>query len=107
MLYFYNFTQPHVYHYISVLDKRSEEVSYRKCYKGGPLWGGRVVSTGEKGGRAGWSSWRWRLEGFMDVLQGRTPVFWVSGVESGWLAEGVDGVYCRAGLGRRVDSGQV
>lgn len=103
-IYFYNFTHPHVYHYIGVTDKRSGETRYHSAYSGGPLWGGRVVSTGEKGGRGGWSSSRWRLEAFVDVLQGRTPVFWVSGMESGWMGECVDGVYMEAGLGRRGDA---
>lgn len=93
--------QPHVYHYIGVTDKRSGEIKYKSVYKGGPLWGERVVSTGEKGGRGGWNSYRWRLEAFVDVVQGRTPVFWVSGQESVWMGECVDGVYRRAGLPKR------
>ncbi len=48
------------------------------------------------------------MEAFVDVLQGRTPVFWVSGQESIWNGEGVDGVYIKAGLpvreGRGVDA---
>ncbi|KAI2785896.1 hypothetical protein POX_h09658 [Penicillium oxalicum] len=98
LIQYFNFTSPHIYHYIRVMDKRTGVVEYSRAYCGGPLWGARVVSTGEKGGRRGWSCSRWRLEAFVDVAMGRTPAFWTSGVESAWLGECVEGVLLKADI---------
>ena len=103
---FYNFVQPHLYHYIGVRDKKTGKTVYRKQYAGGPLWGRVVVSTGEKGGREGWSSYRWQLEAFVDAVQGRTPAFWISGQESQWMMECVDAAYKAAGLPIRESLGK-
>ncbi|KAJ5157637.1 uncharacterized protein N7482_008737 [Penicillium canariense] len=104
LVYFYNFPQPHLYHYIAVTEKATGRTSYQKQYTGGPLWGKVVVSTGEQGGRAGWSTYRWRLEAFVDAMQGRTPAHWVSAQDSTWMMECVDAVYKAAGLPRRESS---
>lgn len=45
------------------------------------------------------------MEAFVDVVQGRTPVFWVCGQESVWNGEGVDKVYIEAGLPVREGKG--
>ena len=95
---FYNFLHPHLYHCISVTDKESGVTKYHKQYDRGPLWNRVVVSTGDVGGKAGWSSFRWMLEAFVDAVQGRTPAFWVAGQESIWLMESVDLVYRGARL---------
>lgn len=98
LITYYNFLQPHLYHLIAVEDKESGQTVYRKRYQGGPLWGKVVVSTGEEGGVAGWTSYRWQLEAFVDAVQGRTPAYWVAPRESVWMMECVDEVYKAAGL---------
>ncbi|KAJ5591826.1 uncharacterized protein N7459_002195 [Penicillium hispanicum] len=108
VLCFYNFAMPHLYHWIRVREKGGSGMGtvYRKQYEGGPLWGRVAVSTGEKGGRTGWSSYRWQLEAFVDAVQGRTPAFWVAGQESVWMMECVDAVYRAAGLPVRESVGK-
>lgn len=98
VLFFYNFLQPHLYHFLSVTDKRSGETVYKKQYAGGPLWGNITVSTGQKGGHPAWSSFRWQLEAFVDAVSGKTPAYWVAAQESVWNMESVDAVYSAAGL---------
>lgn len=98
VLFFYNFLQPHLYHFFSVTDKRSGETVYKKQYVGGPFWGNLTVSTGKKGGHPGWSTYRWQLEAFAAVVTGNTPAYWVAAQESIWNMESVDAVYRAGGL---------
>lgn len=105
LISYYHFHEPHLYHTIAVEDKVTGRTVYRKRYEGGPLWGRIVVSTGEEGGVAGWSSYRWQLEAFVDAVQGRTPAYWVAPKESVWMMECVDAVYRAAGLPVRESVG--
>lgn len=104
VLFFYNFTQPHLYHYISVTDKTTGETRYCKQYDRGPLWGSVTVSTGDKGGQSGWSTYRWQLEAFVDAVLGKTPAYWIPAQESVWNMECVDAIYRAAGLPMRESS---
>ena len=42
---------PHIYHYITIYDKRTKETTTEKHYSGGPKWGNR--------GEAWWSTYRY------------------------------------------------
>ncbi|GIK07396.1 hypothetical protein Aspvir_003059 [Aspergillus viridinutans] len=105
IVYFYNAMMPHLYHYISITDKSTGKVSYKKQYSGGPLWGNVVTSTGAKGGNPHWSTYRWQLEAFVDAVKGKTPAYWVSGEESIWQMESIDSLYKAANLPVRPSLG--
>ncbi|KAF4220488.1 hypothetical protein CNMCM8980_001192 [Aspergillus fumigatiaffinis] len=105
IIYYYNAMMPHLYHYISIQDKTTGKVSYKKQYSGGPLWGNVVTSTGEKGGNPHWSTYRWQLEAFVDAVKGKTPAYWVSGEESIWQMESIDSLYKAANLPVRPSQG--
>ncbi|KAE8400909.1 hypothetical protein BDV37DRAFT_274040 [Aspergillus pseudonomiae] len=77
IIFFYNALMPHLYHYIAVTDKTTGQTRYHKQYKGGPLWA-NVMTTGGKGGSSHWSTYRWQLEAFVDVVKGKTPAYWIT-----------------------------
>ena len=45
-----SFMMPHLYHYITVYDKRTGKTTTEKHYSGGPQWGAR--------GETWWSTYR-------------------------------------------------
>lgn len=94
-VYFYNFTMPHLYHYIAITDRHTGHTSYQKHYNLGPKWG--VRSRGEPW----WSTYRYQLEAFVDKLRGREPPHWISARDSIQQMEAVDAVYEASGLGKR------
>lgn len=98
IILFYNAMMPHLYHYITVVEKTTGETKYIKQYSGGPLWGKVTTSTGEKGGNPYWSTYRWQLEAFVDAVKGKTPAFWVANQDSIWQMESIDSMYQAAGL---------
>lgn len=98
IVHFYNAMMPHLYHYITVIEKETGQVRYLKQYSGGPFWGNVITSTGEKGGNQYWSTYRWQLEAFVDAVKGKTPAFWVANQESVWQMETIDAMYQAAGL---------
>lgn len=97
IIYYYNAMMPHVYHYISITDKRTGKTEYKTQKSGGPLWGD-TWTTGGKGGKPYWSTYRWQLEAFVDRVRGKEPPCWVSGEDSIAQMETIDEVYKAAGL---------
>nr|KMM64025.1 hypothetical protein CPAG_00377 [Coccidioides posadasii RMSCC 3488] len=104
-IFFYNAIMPHLYHYISVTDKRTGKTEYLTQQSGGPVWGDRWT-TGGKGGKAYWSTYRWQLEAFMDRVRGKEPPCWVSSEDSIAQMESIDAIYKAAGLPVRGISGK-
>jgi predicted dehydrogenase len=96
-IYFYNAMMPHLYHYISITDKRTGRTEYRKQYSGGPKWGD-AWTTGGKGGKSYWSTYRWQLEAFTERVRGKKTPYWISGEESIAQMETIDAIYRAAGL---------
>lgn len=103
IIYFYNAMMPHLYHYIAITDKTTGQTQYRKQYRGGPRWE-EVWTTGGKGGKAYWSTYRWQLEAFVEKVRGKMPPAWVSGDESIAQMEAIDSIYRAAGLPVRPSS---
>ena len=98
IIYFYNALMPHLYHYISITEKRTGHVSYVKRYSGGPRWAFFHTSNGKKGGSSSWSTFRWQLEAFVDAVRGRAPAYWIPNEESVVQMEVIDSCYEAAGL---------
>ena len=103
IIYFYNAMMPHLYHYIFILDKATGKTTYKKQYSGGPIRGD-VETSGVKGGKSAWSTYRWQLEAFVSKVKGRQPTCWVTGEESITQMETIDMVYQKAGLPARPGS---
>ncbi|KAF8886303.1 putative NAD binding Rossmann fold oxidoreductase [Infundibulicybe gibba] len=96
-IYFYNAMMPHLYHYIAITDKATGHTKYEKCYSGGPKWGdGR--------GEAYWSTYRYQLEAFVDMIRGKEPAHWVTNEESILQMKSIDAVYQKSGLPLRPTS---
>lgn len=98
IIYFYNAMMPHLYHYISVKEKLTGRVSTYRQYAGGPVWGSHEVSVGGKGGKSGWSTYRWQLEAFVEKVRGGNPPVWVGNEESVVQMEVIDQLYRAAGM---------
>ena len=94
---------PHLYHYISVTDKRNGKTEIKKQYKGGPKWGTVMTSDGQ-GGQSSWSTYRWQLEAFVSKCKGEEPAAWVTNEESITQMETIDMIYEHAGLPLRPTS---
>jgi len=88
--YYYNFMMPHLYHYISITDKRTGKTTYQKFYLDG--------SPSSMMGQPWWSTYRWQLEAFVDKFRGREPFHWVTGQSSIDQMTTIDMVYEKAGL---------
>ncbi|PIL35398.1 hypothetical protein GSI_02124 [Ganoderma sinense ZZ0214-1] len=99
VMYFYNFMMPHVYHYITVYDKRTKKTTTEKHYTGGPKWGDR--------GEEWWSTYRYQLEAFVDLARGKKPPHCVTPDNSIAQMETIDMVYEASGLGRRRPTHEV
>ncbi|KAI9370185.1 hypothetical protein BJX61DRAFT_544895, partial [Aspergillus egyptiacus] len=97
VVYFYNAMMPHLYHFIQVVEKETGRVVWLRQYSGGPVWGDVMTSAG-KGGRKGWSTYRWQLEAFIERVMGREPACWVTGEESVVQMEVIDQLYRAAGM---------
>lgn len=97
IIYFYNAMMPHIYHYIAITDKRTGRTEYKTQSGGGPVWGEKWT-TGGKGGKPFWSTYRWQLEAFMDKVRGKEPPCWVQGQDSVAQMETIDEIYKTAGL---------
>jgi predicted dehydrogenase len=97
IIYFYNAMMPHLYHYIAITDKSTGKTQYRKQYRGGPRWE-EVWTTGGKGGKSFWSTYRWQLEALVLKVRGKEPPAWVEGEESIAQMEVIDAIYRAAGL---------
>ncbi|KAL4900095.1 hypothetical protein BDW74DRAFT_103557 [Aspergillus multicolor] len=102
-VYFYNAMMPHLYHYISVKEKLTGKTAYYRQYSGGPIWGEHTTSDGGKGGKKGWSTYRWQLEAFVEKVRGGQPPVWVGGEESVVQMEVIDSLYKAAGMPVRGD----
>ncbi|EED24603.1 NAD binding Rossmann fold oxidoreductase, putative [Talaromyces stipitatus ATCC 10500] len=100
IIYYYNAMMPHLYHYISITDKTTGKTEYKKQYKGGPCWG-ESWTTGGKGGKAYWSTYRYQLEAFTEKVRGKHVPYWISGEESIAQMEAIDAIYKIAGLPTR------
>lgn len=97
VILFYNAMMPHLYHYIAITDKKTGQVTYKKQYSGGPVWD-KVETSAGKGGRTGWSTYRWQLEAFVDAVKGTQPPVWVTNEESVDQMQTIDMIYQKAGL---------
>lgn len=97
IIFFYNAMMPHLYHYISITDKLTGKTEYRKQYQGGPLWG-EAWTTGGKGGKSYWSTYRYQLEAFTEKVRGKNVPYWISGEESIEQMRVIDEIYKAAGL---------
>ncbi|EKM84097.1 hypothetical protein AGABI1DRAFT_110684, partial [Agaricus bisporus var. burnettii JB137-S8] len=95
-VFFYNAMMPHIYHHIEIRDKRTAEVTRRRAYTGGPMWGER--------GQQWWSTYRYQLEAFVDKLSGREVVCWESNRDSLNQMKTIDEVYRKSGLPIRPSS---
>ncbi|GAM41890.1 hypothetical protein TCE0_042r15365 [Talaromyces pinophilus] len=100
IIYFYNAMMPHLYHYISITDKSTGKTQYKKQYNGGPCWG-EAWTTGGKGGKSYWSTYRYQLEAFTEKVRGKHVPYWISGEESILQMETIDAIYKAAGLPAR------
>ncbi|KAI0661738.1 NAD-P-binding protein [Cubamyces menziesii] len=88
----FNYAGPHVYHSIKVKPARGAartEKAYR--YKDGR-------------GDAGWSTYRYQLEAFVDKVRGRTPWYWIEPTTTITEMETVERVYAKAEMPPRVPS---
>jgi hypothetical protein len=103
IIYFYNAMMPHLYHYIAVTDKATGHTRYHKQYRGGPCWG-PAWTTGGKGGKAYWSTYRYQLEAFTEKVRGKDVPYWIPGAESIEQMETIDAIYHAAGLPIRPSS---
>ncbi|KZO97109.1 NAD binding oxidoreductase [Calocera viscosa TUFC12733] len=90
VFYYYNFMMPHLYHYISITDKKTGHTTYQKHYRDGTAW--------SQQGEAWWSTYRWQLQAFLDKIRGRVPHHWVTGKSSIDQMETIDAIYEKAGL---------
>jgi predicted dehydrogenase len=97
IIYFYNAMMPHLYHYISITDKMTGKTKYVKQYQGGPFWG-EAWTTGGKGGKSFWSTYRYQLEAFTEKVRRKNVPYWISGEESIAQMETIDAIYKAAGL---------
>jgi predicted dehydrogenase len=97
IIYFYNAMMPHLYHYIAVSDKMTGKTEYKKQYEGGPCWG-EAWTTGGKGGKSYWSTYRYQLEAFTHKVRGKDVPYWIPGEESVAQMEVIDAIYRAAGL---------
>jgi len=88
--YYYNFMMPHLYHYVSITDKRSGETTYKKIYVDDSAWSQK--------GQPWWSTYRWQLEAFVDKLRAREPDHWVTGQSSVDQMQTIDMIYEKAGM---------
>lgn len=93
VVYFYNFTMPHLYHYIQVTDKKTGHTTTQKHYNWGPKWGANSEPW--------WSTYRYQLEAFADKLQGRQPAHWIDPQDSIDGMQTIDMIYEKSGLGIR------
>jgi len=59
----------------------TNSLPYQKQYSGGGAIWGDVETSGGKGGKPTWSTYRWQLEAFVSKVKGRQPACWVSGEE--------------------------
>jgi len=89
-IFFFNAMMPHIYHYISIKDKKTGQVETLSRYRGGGTWGDR--------GQDWWSTYRYQLEAFVDRFKGEEPAWWVSGQDSIDQMRTIDEVYKKAGL---------
>ncbi|KAK2808391.1 hypothetical protein FQN50_004776 [Emmonsiellopsis sp. PD_5] len=92
-IYYYNFMMPHIFHYIEIKDKRTGQSHTQKHYTFGPEWGPRAEPW--------WSTYRYQLEAFVDKINGKEPVHWISHEDSIAQMETIDAVYEKSGLGKR------
>ncbi|EFR03400.1 NAD binding oxidoreductase [Nannizzia gypsea CBS 118893] len=106
IVYFYNAMMPHIYHYISITDKRTGITEYKTQSSGGPLWGERWT-TGGKGGKSYWSTYRWQLEAFVEKVRDKEPICWVPYEDSIHHMECIDRIYRKAGMPVRGDPAEV
>ncbi|EGD96289.1 NAD binding Rossmann fold oxidoreductase [Trichophyton tonsurans CBS 112818] len=106
IIYFYNAMMPHIYHYISITDKRTGMTEYKTQNSGGPLWDGRWT-TGGKGGKSRWSTYRWQLEAFVEKVRGKEPICCISNDDTIYHAECIDRIYTEAGMPVRADPEEI
>lgn len=97
IIYFYNAMMPHLYHYISITDKTTGKTEYKTQYRSGPCWG-EAWTTGGKGGKSYWSTYRYQLEAFTEKVRGKNVPYWISGEESIKQMETIDAIYKAAAL---------
>ncbi|KAM5464008.1 hypothetical protein MauCBS54593_007184 [Microsporum audouinii] len=106
IIYFYNAMMPHIYHYISITDKRTGITEYKTQSSGGPIWGERWT-TGGKGGKSYWSTYRWQLEAFVEKVRGKEPICWVPWEDTVIQMECIDEIYKKAGMPVRGDPAEI
>ncbi|DAA79442.1 TPA_exp: Uncharacterized protein A8136_0215 [Trichophyton benhamiae CBS 112371] len=106
ILYFYNAMMPHIYHYISITDKRTGITEYKTQSSGGPLWDERWT-TGGKGGKSHWSTYRWQLEAFLEKVRGKEPICCISNDDAIYNTECIDKIYKEAGMPVRADPEEI
>jgi len=87
----FNFVLPHGFHYIDVTINGSKRTETHYIPKEGK-------------GAAGWSTYRYQLEAFVDKVRGREPHFWYTPEDSIKQMELVEQVYAKAGLPSRPGS---
>ncbi|OXV09834.1 hypothetical protein Egran_02402 [Elaphomyces granulatus] len=104
IIYFYNAMMPHVYHFIAITEKATGDTHYCKQYCAGPLWG-NAMTTGGKGGKSYWSTYRWQLEAFVDAVRGEALAYWIPSEESIIQMETIDAIYRAAELPVRLFEG--
>lgn len=104
IIYFYNAMMPHVYHFIAITEKATGVTHYCKRYWAGSLWG-NVMTTGGKGGKAYWSTYRWQLEAFVNAVRGEAPAYWIPNEESIIQMETIDAIYRASEAPMRLPEG--
>ncbi|KAJ7272286.1 NAD(P)-binding protein [Mycena rebaudengoi] len=89
----YNYVLPQLYHSITIKGSKNNRVE--KAYTLRDL------------GEPWWSSYRYQLEAFVNVVKGRTPHTWVTKEDSIKNMEAIESVYAKSGLGSRPKSDYV
>jgi hypothetical protein len=63
------------------------------------------MTTGGKGGKSYWSTYRWQLEAFVDAVRGEALAYWIPSEESIIQMETIDAIYRAAELPVRLFEG--
>lgn len=71
VIYYYNAMMPHLYHYIEISDKTTCQSRCLQQYSGGPIWSNQTTTAGGKDGSSTWSTYRYKLESFVDAVKGK------------------------------------
>ena len=88
----FNYPMPTAYHYITV-EKRGEKARSEKVYT---FAEGKMEGKGEDW----WTTYRYQLEAFVDMLRGRTPQIWLDKEDAVANMEWVERIYAKVSKAR-------